>query len=281
MFGSKARRLEELVEKRDMELAALTERSAEMEKKLAGYYAKEEAIIGALTEAKTTAARIVSAAEKVRDDMVEDAEQSKKLASDEAERVLAEARAHAERIEREAGERAEEQLLSVETELQMYRETLSAFNAQLILAADDAKAHALKFEALARGEAISDDSVEIQYGTDAMHTRLEREAEELPETYETPSELMRGIYSLQGRDLPPLGGHKNEADEAYEEKAQAPAEAELPSEPVIESGESAEEEKEDHVWTVDEIISDAMAKTEGDITVDAQLNALIDDVLKG
>ena len=254
-----------------------------MTTKLAGYHAKEQAIIGALTEAKTTAARIVAAAEKVRDDMLEDAEQSKKLAAEEAERVLNDARAHAEEVAISARQKAEEMLAGVEADTKMYREMLAAFNEELCEAADSARAYAQKFEAFARGEMLEDESSEVDYATAALRNQIEKEPVKLPEDYENPAALMRGIYSLQGRELPPIGsyGHTAEADEVYREDAEAQQETDLSREAVVEDAPEKDDTPAEHVWTVDEIISDAMAKAEGDITVDAQLNALIDDVLKG
>ena len=283
MFGSKTRQLEEALEKRNAEFAELTARNEEMAAKLSGYRAKEDAIIGALTEAKTTAARIVAAAEKVRDDMLEDAEQSKKLAAKEAERVLNDARAHAEEVALAARQKAEDMLADVEADTKMYREMLAAFNTALCEAADGARAYAQKFEAFARGEILEDESVEIDYATAALRNQIEKEPVKLPEDYENPAALMRGIYSLQGRELPPVGsyGHAAEADEAYREDAEVSQETDFSREVVTDDAPEKDDAPAEHVWTVDEIINDAMAKTEGDIAVDAQLNALIDDVLKG
>ncbi|HWS29524.1 MAG TPA: hypothetical protein VN512_05340 [Clostridia bacterium] len=279
MFGSKAKQLEETLRESEAKIAELTAHNGDLKDRLADYRAKEEAIIGALTEAKSAAARIVAAAEKVRNDTIEDAEQNKRFAAEEAERVIQEAHAHAEEIRLEARQKADELLVGVENDARMYRETLAAFNAQLFAAADHVKAYAENFEALARGEVLADDSAEIDYGTAALRKSLEQESVELPEEYETPAALMQGIYALQGRDLPPVGTMENEAGEAYEGK---PEMADQENEPrVAELENPSEKQQEEHVWTVDEIISDAMAKAESDIAVDAQLNALIDDVLKG
>lgn len=279
MFGSKAKQLEETLRVSEAKIAELTARNDDLNGQLAGYHAKEEAIIGALTEAKSAAVRIVAAAEKVRNDTIEDAEQNKRLAAEEAERVIEEAHAHAEEIRLDARQKADELLIGVENDVKMYRETLAAFNAQLFAAADHVKAYAENFEALARGEVLSDDSVEIDYGTAALRKTLEQKSVVLPEEYETPAALMQGIYALQGRYLPRMGTEENEAGEEYEGKPELAAEENEP--PVAEFEIPSEKPEEEHVWTVDEIISDAMAKAESDIAVDAQLNALIDDVLKG
>jgi cell division septum initiation protein DivIVA len=279
MFGSKAKQLEEALRANEAEVAELTARNEDLSGQLAGYHAKEEAIIGALTEAKSAAARIVAAAEKVRNDTIEEAEQNKRLAAKEAERVIEEAHAHAEEIRLDARQKADELLVGVENDAKMYRETLAAFNAQLFAAADHVKAYAENFEALARGEVLSDDSTEIDYGTAAIRKSLEQKNVELPEEYETPAALMQGIYALQGRNLPRMGTEEGEAGEEYQGKPEmASEESELT---VLEPESPSEKPEEEHVWTVDEIISDAMAKAESDIAVDAQLNALIDDVLKG
>lgn len=272
MFGSKTRQLEETLEKRGAELAELNAKNEELEGKLAHYRAKEEAIIGALTEAKSTAVRIVGAAEKLRNDMLDEAEEHKRLAAEEAERVIDEAHQHAAEIENDARQRADELLTGVENEAELYRETLKGFNEQLFAAAEHVKAYAENFEALARGEVIEDDSAEIEHGTAALRRSLHRENVALPEEYETPAALMQGIYALQGRDIP-SAAHAEEAGEAGEAEELAIEIAEVePSENAADA---------EHVWTVDEIISDAMARAESDIAVDAQLNALIDDVLKG
>lgn len=273
MFGSKTKQIEEM----SAELAQLKARGEETEKKLLEYRAKEEAIIGALTEAKSAAARIITGAERMRSDMLDEAEQNKRLAAEEAERIVAEAAAHAETVSLDARQRADELLLGVENEAQMYRETLAAFNEQLFAAADHVKTYAVKFEALARGEAIEDDSAEIGYGTAALRRTLEQPTAELPEDYANPAELMRGIYALQGRELPAV---ELAASETEEEPAATDGEAFI-GEPETGEAEGEGEEESEHVWTVDEIISDAMAKAESDIAVDDQLNALIDDVLKG
>ncbi|MCE5236344.1 MAG: hypothetical protein ABFC62_04075 [Clostridiaceae bacterium] len=273
MFGSKTKQLEEM----SAELAQLKARGEEMEKKLLEYHAKEEAIIGALTEAKSAAARIITAAERMRSDMLDEAEQNKRLAAEEAERTVAEAIARAEAVSLDARQKADELLIGVENEAQMYRETLAAFNEQLFAAADHVKTYAEKFEALARGEAIEDDSAEIDYGTAALRRSMEQPAAELPEDYANPAELMRGIYALQGRELPTV---EIGVSEAEEEPAAAEEEAAF-SGPETGEAEGEGEEEAEHVWTVDEIISDALAKAESEIAVDDQLNALIDDVLKG
>ena len=279
MFGSKAKQLEEALRVSEAKIAVLTERNEELNSQLAGYHAKEEAIIGALTEAKSAAARIVTAAEKVRNDTIEDAEQNKRLAAEEAERVIEEALAHAEEIRLDARQKADELLIGVENDAKMYRETLAAFNAQLFAAADHVKTYAENFEALARGEMLIDDSAEIDYGTAALRKTLDQEHVELPEEYETPAALMKGIYALQGRGLPAMETKDNEAGEEYPGDPQIAEEENEPT--VLEPEGTPEKPQEEHVWTVDEIISDAMMKAESDIAVDAQLNALIDDVLKG
>ena len=246
MFGSKAKKLEETLAQRNLEAEGLLSRIAEMERRLATYAQKEEAIIGALTDAKTTATRIIAAAEKTRDDMLFEGEQKRRLACEEAGRALCQAHERAEIIEREAAQKAAKLLFAAEEELASYRETLRALNLNLRQTAQNAREHALSLEAFLHGQMTGDDGGEVESGFKALRARIGQEAYE---NEQAPCEPVEPVYETELLAA--------EGDAALQE----------------------DDEQSERVWTVDEILQSGVVESARGIKADEQLNELIDEVL--
>jgi hypothetical protein len=129
-------------------------------------------------------------------------------------------------------------------------------------------------------EAFEQETPELLEESRGLSTLIGEREGKLPEEYDTPQELMHGIYQLQGRNLPP------EALEAKTEKPAAepeqPAVADEPEslktpEPAKES---AAEEPEERVWTVDEVIKKG-AQPSGELSeeLDVDLDSLLDEII--
>jgi hypothetical protein len=141
-----------------------------------------------------------------------------------------------------------------------------------------------------------------------LRTRIDPHKADLPEEYATPSELMRGLYKLEGRELPEealsqAGGggetqKKEPAAQAETETAQEGGEPlgqkreETPSVPEPlqfvpadqkRTDEAAQEnaQTEERIWTVGEIVGARRREMEAaaEIMSDVDLDILLDEIM--
>lgn len=263
----------------EAQIAELTKKNGELTAALDEYRKKESAIAGALTSAQAASDRIVQEAEAKRAEIISDANADKRDAEREAKELIEDAKRRAGMIESDAKANARQTTAGAEALIAQYKANAGKLNAELKRMAMEAANHAEGFRAYAESVYIPENPA----ATDAK-TNVAGEDEE-----KTPAEVMRSIYKLENREPPRENedAAENSADAFAAMNAaapskdvpaeEAPAEAaavEMPD--AVETGEDNGEEK---VWTVEEIVEKTSAGN--DTSIDDELNAIIDDVLKG
>ena len=109
---------------------------------------------------------------------------------------------------------------------------------------------------------------------------IQAQAGKLPDSYETPQELMHGIYQLQGRDIPAAAEAERDAEPVEpafpEEPAPAPVQEEKPEQ-------KAADEPEERIWTVEEVMAKSGAfssKGKNEEVDDVDLDSLLDEIIR-
>ena len=315
MSAKKMRELSEQLDAREKELAGAKARLMELEKRVNDYQARESAIVDALAQAQESARRLLRDAQTQRDELIANAESRLSEAAAEAERRIGEAAAEAERtigsasaegesIVARARTEAANLRLGAEAEVENCRIQLAGLKRELAEAAESASRQAERFKAYLGQVQVGGDE------PDELLTSAPADAV-LPEDYANPSELMRSIYKMQGRDIPdsaaeeelqaepdepvaeqqPLyswGWHTPQGGVHAEEEPPAAEPEPVKAEPDPAEEPAAEETSEDHVWTVDEIIEGELSGVEEAAEEPAvldekgaiDLDAIINDIIK-
>ena len=243
----KKKQVEEQIRSYESEISSLREQVAKLEQGMAQYREKEQAIISALTEAQTSASRLVLEARAQVKSIYDEADVYKAEAERQAQSIKDEASGQAARIVEDAQAEAQRRVARAQEEMAAVRTASESFLVQLEQAAREAQAQAEAFAAYNK-EAVLQARIAFPE-QERVQGEEQQTSEPLPEDYENPAELIHSIYKLQGRDIP----------------------------------ETAEEpEDTQRVWTVDEVVDSAPQETDEDITgVDnAEFDANINDVLK-
>ena len=286
MSKRRERELEEQIEQLNAQVQSLN-------KQIDSYRAQEKAIVQALTQAQNSAAKHVeeataSAAQTVADaqersgSMLRDAQARGEQIVQDAETALQDARSRAAAIIESAQAESARRLAQTEASVQDFESRLRALNAVMRDTAADAQERARQFAAAM--EAFEQETPELLEESRGLSTLIGEREGKLPEEYDTPQELMHGIYQLQGRNLP---------SETTEEKTEKPAAEPAPpvdadvvkqqemQKPAPEPMEKpAAEEPEERMWTVDEVIKKGAQPT-GELSeeLDVDLDSLLDEII--
>lgn len=241
----KNREYEEQIARYEAEISANRAKFQEYESRIAEYQSKEQALAHALMEAQNLATRLVHDARVQVKEIYDQADSTLENAKRDAQHIRENAAEDAAKLVNDAQVEAQRRKDDMMSELLSYRQNAEQFKKDLDDLAGSAREQANMFAAYIEG--LSSRAQFKLFGSDSM---------KLPDEYDTPAELMRNIYKIQGRDLP----------ENVDAAEGSP------------SGSSAQA-PEERVWTVDEIISSEMDHLEDNVT--AELDSIIDDVLKG
>lgn len=285
MFGKK-KELEAAIEELKAKLSEQEALNARLEQAIEEYKRKEGAIANALTRAQSDAGKVIDEAHAESARIINKANEDKAAAHAEAESIIAAAQEDADKIKQQAEEYSRQSALKAEAFMQNYRESASKLNKALQRAAETAAAQAEHFRACIKDSNL-DNEIEMA-GEYIPEGEAGVSADELPESYENPAELMRSIYKIENRQAMP-------AEEAEEPEVKAEEEAKEEHIEHADRGPTAMlkeeaadiEVEEQPMMTVNEIVGMRSAETSeerearasGD-RIDDALNAIIDDVLQ-
>lgn len=285
MFGKK-KELEAAIEELKAKLSEQEALNARLEQTIEEYKRKEGAIANALTRAQSDAGKVIDEAHAESARIINKANEDKAAAHAEAESIIAAAQEDADKIKQQAEEYSRQSALKAEAFMQNYRESASKLNKALQRAAETAAAQAEHFRACIKDSNLDN---EIEMASEYIpEGEAGVSADELPESYENPAELMRSIYKIENRQATP-------AEEAEEPEVKAEEEAKEEHIEHADRGPTAMlkeeaadiEAEEQPMMTVNEIVGMRSAETSeerearaaGD-RIDDALNAIIDDVLQ-
>lgn len=245
----------------------------DLTKQLEGYRAQERAIVQALTDAQASAAKRVAEGEAQAKKIMDEANAYQAESQAQAEAVVQEATAKAAGIVEAAQSESSRRLTQTEASVQDFKARLNALNSSLMDTARNAKAQAENF---ARSmEALSDETPEILEEGRGLSALIQTQTGKLPDSYETPQQLIHGIYQLQGREIPVAAEDEPEADAE-------PIEPAFPEEPAQEK--QAEDEPEERIWTVEEVMAKSggysPAKGKSEEAEDIDLDSLLDEIIR-
>lgn len=285
MFGKK-KELEATIEELKAKLSEQEALNTRLEQTIEEYKRKEGAIANALTRAQSDAGKVIDEANAEGARIINKANEDKAAAHAEAESIIAAAQEDADKIKQQAEEYSRQSALKAEAFMQNYRESASKLNKALQRAAETAAAQAEHFRACIKDSNL-DNEIEMA-GEYIPEGEAGVSADELPESYENPAELMRSIYKIENRQATP-------AEEAEEPEVKAEEEAKEEHIEHADRGPTAMlkeeaadiEAEEQPMMTVNEIVGmrstetseEREARAAGD-RIDDALNAIIDDVLQ-
>ncbi|MBR0026885.1 MAG: hypothetical protein IJP37_06985 [Clostridia bacterium] len=243
----KTRLLAEQLEQRNAEVDFLNRQISELNALLDEYRGKEQAIAMALTEAQTTAARLVRDARVQVQEIYDEADRLKVVAEDEAASITEAAAEKAAKIVEDAEAEARRRVAEAAEKASECERASASFRQELERAAEEARVQAERFQMYLSGRVPEAEETAMEgRGLSAL---IQDPPADMPEEYENPSALMHSIYKLQNREIP------------------------------VEEAEEAAEYVEERVWTVDEIVAEQGEGGEEAVLADADLDSIIDDVL--
>jgi len=244
----KTRLLAEQLEQRNAEVDFLNRQISELNALLDEYRGKEHAIAMALTEAQTTAARLVRDVRVQVKEIYDEADRLKVVAEDEAASITEAAAEKAAKIVEDAEAEARRRIAEAADKASECERASASFRQELERAAEEARVQAERFQMYLSGRVPEAEESAIEgRGLSAL---IQDPPADLPEEYENPGDLMRSIYKLQNREIP-----------------------------VEDAAEELPEFDEERVWTVDEIVAEQQEASEEPVLADADLDSIIDDVL--
>ncbi|MBQ9832757.1 MAG: hypothetical protein IJO48_03395 [Clostridia bacterium] len=231
MFNSKSaqreKELENLLMQRDAQLNDLQNRLADANTRMAEYQNREASIIGALTEAQTSSKRIIDEAYATSDRILSEAHQNKEQSDAQAQATVADAQKKAQDILADADMRAKEIVANAkveakniitqaQAEYEECKQSISRMNERIAVTAEEAARRLEDFKSVFSFDTIETEVVEF--------TKTEEEQTvQTPEEYSSPAQLMKNIYTIQGRELPDENGTDPFVYQAPEAEEQAEA----------------------------------------------------------
>ena len=274
MFGKK-KELEAAIEELKAKLSEQEALNARLEQAIEEYKRKESAIANALTRAQSDAGKVIDEANA----------EDKAAAHAEAESIIAAAQEEADKIKQQAEEYSRQSALKAEAFMQNYRESASKLNKALQRAAETAAAQAEHFRACIKDSNL-DNEIEMA-GEYIPEGDAGINADELPESYENPAELMRSIYKIENRQTTPTEEAKEAEVKAEEAKEEHIEHADRGPTAMLKEEAADIEAEEQPMMTVNEIVGMCSAETSeerearaAEDRIDDALNAIIDDVLQ-
>lgn len=276
-MNRRSRELETELEQCKVELEQLKKQLAEQTNKINEYQTREQAVVLALTEAQATATRRISLAKDEANAILKDAEHKKQTIDEQVNGLLEKAQAEANVIVEQAREQVKTQLLQTQASVVDYQERLHALNAHLKEAAQRAHRLAEQFSSAMQScvTALPDTVAEVRDLTDLVQADLK----DLPEQYDSPSDLMHSIYAIEGRDIPRAVKKEPTAAAiqapADDHEASEPVDCAPPSPPVESKKNETAEPDEERVWTVDEVVAQVQEED-----VDPDLDHLLEEIMQ-
>lgn len=258
-MGKKVRELELEIEQLQQQLFAKQRVQSNLEAEVAVYHSKQNAIINALTEAQSSASRIIADAQARADALLGDAEESVRTKVASADAIVENADARANVIIENANKAAQSIISEAEEAVKAKRAELDAINLLISKAAECARDFAQEFAERLESAQVSAPSVTPS---------------ELPEEYKNPQQLMHTIYAIEGRDIPdedPV--HTDGAAQAMREPI---AQTAPDDNPFDDDSVNVEE----RIWTVDEVTAGNASQGDNSEVGDDELDALLNDILK-
>ena len=189
MFGKKE--LQRELEQKEQQIQELNRRLKE-------YQDRNDAVVSALTDAKSAANRIVGAAEAKRDDIIAAAMREKADIESQRDGILDRAREQAAAIVADAEKRAK----AAEEQAKYFRDYIRD-------TADTVRRQAESYAGFLEN-----------YENMGVGQQIEAERIDTPEEYNNPAELIKSIYNIEGRELPdevkkPDGGQETDEEKVW------------------------------------------------------------------
>lgn len=237
------------VEWLENELSAKMDSADELYNELQTYKNREKAIIGALTEAQNSSARVLEEAREKAAGIIAAANEEAALQKERMKLAIDDANLRADAIIRSAQEKAAAIYEESDKLLEDRKAELAGLNKRINAVAKYAADLCRSF-------------------SESIVAGMDKEAGEtasVPEEYATTKELMQSIYALEGRELPV----EDDAEKA------AAAESELSAMELSGLLDTLNDNAEEKLWTVDDI-PEAGNGPSGD----AELDAILNDILK-
>lgn len=262
------------------------------------YQKKEESIAGAIINAQSTGKKIICEAQSKADCIIYD-----------AEKIIEDARAASKKIIEDSRDLAQKNLAEAEAAAQEYDANVKMLNQGLINASHEAKNQAKTFAEILEKISLmlEDHNEDSRILSDYAAENLEVNAE--PEEQTTPVELMRNIYTIQGRTIPVDAQANYMSDERVpegeeEQTAEEKPVADAPQKPYIHIDYTEHDhplepteveifdEKEQHkamephdveVWTVEQVsgVAEEYKQDKKNSELELELDKLINDVING
>lgn len=324
-----------MAKKHDLELQVdvLSNEIAQLKQQLEVYKGMESAIVRAMTDAQEASAKKIEQAQQDAKRIVDDADAYKREAEEQiqcarqqtenqTQTLVCDARETAEKTLAEAETKAQETLLEAKTQARALLEDaqqeaaclvirqkeqsaqlqnrLDALAGELAAAAGQARAQAQAYEAALT--LVEQNTAVLAAENRDIHTLLHTQPVETPDAYESPKDLMQGIYQVQGRELPTHVQAANEEAPPNEMPSQEEAALEASplfaqeETPILEEAsawtapsetafiEDEQAQAEERVWTVDEIMAarttSAPVTPPSDDIDEADLNSLLGDIMQ-
>ena len=237
------------VEWLENELSAKMDSADELYNELQTYKNREKAIIGALTEAQNSSARVLEEAREKAAGIIAAANEEAALQKERMKLAIDDANLRADAIIRSAQEKAAAIYEESDKLLEDRKAELAGLNKRINAVAKYAADLCRSF-------------------SESIVAGMDKEAGEtasVPEEYATTKELMQSIYALEGRELPV----EDDAEKA------AAAESELSAMELTGLLDTLNDNAEDKLWTVDDI-----PEAKADPMADSELDAILNDILK-
>lgn len=240
------------VEWLENELSAKMDSADELYNELQTYKNREKAIIGALTEAQNSSARVLEEAREKAAGIIAAANEEAALQKERMKLAIDDANLRADAIIRSAQEKAAAIYEESDKLLEDRKAELAGLNKRINAVAKYAADLCRSF-------------------SESIVAGMDKEAGEtasVPEEYATTKELMQSIYALEGRELPV-------EDAANAENGAQPTGSELSAMELTGLLDTLSDNAEDKLWTVDDI-----PEAKADPTADSELDAILNDILK-
>lgn len=237
------------VEWLENELSAKMDSADELYNELQTYKNREKAIIGALTEAQNSSARVLEEAREKAAGIIAAANEEAALQQERMKLAIDDANLRADAIIRSAQEKAAAIYEESDKLLEDRKAELAGLNKRINAVAKYAADLCRSF-------------------SESIVAGMDKEAGEtasVPEEYATTKELMQSIYALEGRELPV----EDDAEKA------AAAESELSAMELSGLLDTLNDNAEEKLLTVDDI-----PETGNGPSGDAELDAILNDILK-
>lgn len=274
MAMGKRKEYEIMLAQRTAELEALSNKLTEQNRQLDEFRQREAAVVEALTKAQAVAKEITDTANEKLSQVNQNAEHIIQQAKEEADKILeaamsradeklTEATGRAAQIVEDAQKEASRRLSQAEASSKSYHENIEMVNTELKQTAELARSRAEAFAKFIE-HLIPVGNEEFVIEGQGLSSLLDAQPIETPQEYEGPAELMKSIYSIQGRDVQPAEDTSEKVLDTFEEPY----------------SNEEEPESEEQVWSVDKVLSQTPVEQIEDNPLMQELESIIDGVFE-